>query len=154
MLKWTQKCDQLLLSFQRVIFHAHLSCYHKIKVINTHTVLQETISVNTENWAPDNHWTGFNGMPWSTVMEHWPTAAGKTLKLTFLFQAVFQCYEVFIEYKINLRIIVVKKLLQVTSIHNIWKEEQSNYTRAERQEFQALCNLSIREWNKCNTKLF
>lgn len=62
-------------------------------------------------------------------MEHWPTA----LKLTFLFQAVFQCYEVFIEYKINLRIIVVKKLFQVTSIHNIWKEEQTEQLHKSRK---------------------
>lgn len=104
----------------------------------------------TEN----QHWTGSKGMLWSPAVEHWPTAPGKALKLTFLFQAIFQCYEVFIEYKINLRIIAVKKLLQVTSIHNIWKEEQSNYTRAERQDFQAFCKFSIKEWKKGNTKLF
>lgn len=41
--------------------------------------------------------------------------------LTFLFQACFQCYEIFIEDKINLRIINLKKLFQFTSIYRICK---------------------------------
>lgn len=84
------------------------------------------LSVNTDNWGPDSHGTGSKGMLC-------PTAAGKTPQLTFLFQAVFQCYEVLVEYKINLRIIAVEKLLQVTSIHNVWKEEQTEQLHKSRR---------------------
>lgn len=41
--------------------------------------------------------------------------------LTFLFQGSFQCYEIFIEDKINLRIVNLKKLFQLTSIDSICK---------------------------------
>jgi hypothetical protein len=77
---------------------------------------------------------------------------GSTLLLTFLLYVTFQCNEIFIEDKINLRTVAFEEGLQFTLLKDICKEteahSQINFNYPDEQNKKDYCLVNLGKMSK------